>query len=390
MSVYANGAAYKANGGPHHTSKGSTGAENGATNGHNGTSLPRDSDAGFPIAICGIGLRLPGGLETPDQLWEFLMAKGDARGRVPESRYNVSAYYSPNGELGTVATEYGYFLDDKISMGHLDTSRFSLSRTDLEATDPQHRIMLEVARECIDDAGEVNFKGRPIGCYVGNFGEEFLDLRNKDPLQAGTNKPEGIGEFMLSNRVSYEMDLRGPCMTIRTACSSALVALNEARVALEKGDCESAIVGGSSLILGPGNTATMSQYGVLSPEGSSKSFSADADGYARAEAISAIYIKPLEAAIRDGNPIRAVIRSTATNFDGKTAGVAHPSANAQEALLRKAYKAAGITDFSKTTVIECHATGTPVGDPIETDAIARVFGDWGVYLGSVKPNLGHG
>uniref|UniRef100_A0A8H7KAW2 Carrier domain-containing protein n=1 Tax=Bionectria ochroleuca TaxID=29856 RepID=A0A8H7KAW2_BIOOC len=372
MSVYANGAAYKANGGPHHTSKGSTGAENSATNGHNGTSLPRDSDAGFPIAICGIGLRLPGGLETPDQLWEFLMPREMQEAVFP------------------IATEYGYFLDDKISMGHLDTSRFSLSRTDLEATDPQHRIMLEVARECIDDAGEVNFKGRPIGCYVGNFGEEFLDLQNKDPLQADTNKPEGIGEFMLSNRVSYEMDLRGPCMTIRTACSSALVALNEARVALEKGDCESAIVGGSSLILGPGNTATMSQYGVLSPEGSSKSFSADADGYARAEAISAIYIKPLEAAIRDGNPIRAVIRSTATNFDGKTAGVAHPSADAQEALLRKAYKAAGITDFSKTAVIECHATGTPVGDPIETDAIARVFGDWGVYLGSVKPNLGHG
>jgi acyl transferase domain-containing protein/phospholipid N-methyltransferase len=179
-------------------------------------------------------------------------------------------------------------------------------------------------------------------------------------------------------------------MTLRTACSSALVGLNEARLALERGDCESAIVGASSIILAPGSTAGMAQFNALSPEGSCKSFSADADGYARAEAVSAIFIKPLDAAIRDGNPIRAVIRSTATNFDGKTAGIAHPSTDAQEALLKKAYREAGITDFSKTALVECHGTGTPVGDPVEALAVARVFGDDGVYIGSVKPNLGHG
>jgi acyl transferase domain-containing protein len=189
-----------------HTNGGNGVKVNGV--GHTALNGIANDHEGFPIAICGIGLRLPGGLESPQQMWEFLLAKGDARGRVPESRYNVSAYYSPSGEQGTVASEYGYFLENNV--GSLDVSRFSLSKADLEATDPQQRLMLEVARECVDDAGEVSFRGRPIGCFMGSFGEEFLDMQNKDPLQAGTNKPEGHGEFMLSNRVGYEMDLRGP------------------------------------------------------------------------------------------------------------------------------------------------------------------------------------
>ncbi|KAL7916704.1 polyketide synthase [Trichoderma velutinum] len=371
----------------------STGVTNHISNGNgvDGTYHPSaDAEGGFPIAICGMAIRLPGGLETPQQMWDFLIAKGDARGRVPKSRYNVSAYHKKVLQPGTVASEYGYFLDEKVNLATLDVSRFSMSRTEVETSDPAQRLMLEVTRECIDDAGEVNFKGKPIGCYMGCFGEEYLDMLNKDPHQAGTNKPDSFGDFMLSNRISYEMDLRGPCMTIRTACSSAFVGLNEAAKAMQRGECESAIVGGVSLILAPGNTAAMSQSGVLSREGSCKSFSADADGYARAEAINAIFVKPLDAAIRDGNPIRAVIRGTATNFDGKTAGLAHPSSDAQEALIRKAYQTAGISDFSRTAVVECHGTGTPVGDPIETAAIARVFGDFGVHITSVKPNLGHG
>jgi acyl transferase domain-containing protein len=148
-------------------------------------------------------------------------------------------------------------------------------------------------------------------------------------------------------------------------------------------------VGGANLILAPGATAAMTEKGVLSPEGSCKTFSADADGYARGEAITAVYIKPLDAAVRDGNPIRAVIRSTMSNNDGKTPGISHPSTESQEAVIRKAYHVAGITDFSKTAFVECHGTGTAVGDPTEANAVARVFGDSGVFIGSVKPNLGH-
>lgn len=178
-------------------------------------------------------------------------------------------------------------------------------------------------------------------------------------------------------------------MTVRTACSSALIGLHEACLAIQQGHCQAAIVGGANLILAPGAMASMTEKGVLSPDGSCKTFSADANGYARGEAVTAVYIKPFDAAIRDGNPIRAVIRSTMSNNDGKTPGMSCPSTESQEAMIRKTYDIAGITDVSETAFVECHGTGTSVGDPIETNAVARVFGDKGVFIGSVKPNLGH-
>lgn len=178
-------------------------------------------------------------------------------------------------------------------------------------------------------------------------------------------------------------------MTIRTACSSALVSLNEACMAIGKGDCESAIVGGTSLILAPDMNTRLSSQNILSPDGSCKTFSAEANGYGRGEAIVSVFVKSLSAALRDGNPIRSVISGSAANFDGKTNPLTTPSATAQETLIRRAYDVAGISDFSKTAVFECHGTGTATGDPIETKAIAAVFGDHGIVLGAVKPNLGH-
>ena len=178
-------------------------------------------------------------------------------------------------------------------------------------------------------------------------------------------------------------------MTIRTACSAGLVALHEACAAVSRGDCEAALVGGVNLLLAPGMTVAMTEQGVLSKDGICKTFSADANGYARGEAVTAVYVKPLTDAIRDGNPVRAVIRGTSHNSDGKTPGMSQPSTDAQETLIRKAYDVAGITNYSETGMVECHGTGTKIGDPIETRAVARVFGEKGVYIGSVKPNLGH-
>jgi acyl transferase domain-containing protein len=179
---------------------------NGTTlNGHLAKPAP-----GFPIAICGMALRLPGGLESPQQLWDFLLAKGDARGRVPESRYNITAFHSDSGLPGTIVTEYGYFLDDSVKLGALDTSRFSLSRAELEFSDPQQRLMLEVVRECFDDAGEVGFKGGLIGCYMGSYSEDWMEMQNRDHQQSGINRVDGYSDFMVSSRISYEMDLRGP------------------------------------------------------------------------------------------------------------------------------------------------------------------------------------
>ncbi|KAI5868187.1 fatty acid synthase S-acetyltransferase [Durotheca rogersii] len=357
------------------------------TNGHNGTSAP--VDGAIPIAICGMALRLPGKLTTPQEFWEFLLAKRDALCRVPASRYNVSAHYSPAGKPGLVGTEYGCFLDESVDLGALDTSFFTMPRTEVERADPQQRLLLEVARECFEDAGVTGWRGKTIGCYVGNFGEDWVEMFAKEPQQYGMHRIVGYGDFVLSNRISYEMDLRGPSMTIRTGCSAALVCLNEACMAISRGDCEAALIGGVNLILGPGMSAAMTEQGINSKDGTCKTFSAEANGYGRGEAITAVYIKPLSDAIRDGNPIRAVIRATSHNVDGKTPGMSQPSTDAQEALMRRAYKVAGITDFSQTAMVECHGTGTPTGDPIEVKAVARVFGESGVYIGSVKPNMGH-
>ncbi|GJN81831.1 type I iterative polyketide synthase [Purpureocillium lilacinum] len=360
----------------------------GATNGSHASKNP----ATEPIAICGMSVRLPGGLHTPQQFWDFLLSKKDARGPVPESRYNVSSYHTEPRKPGSVGTEYGYFLDESIDIATVDTSFFSMRRAEVERTDPQQRQMLEVARECMEDAGEKDYKGRPIGCYMGSFGEDWTEMFAKESQQYGLYRITGYGDFMLPNRVSYEMDLMGPSLIVRTACSSSLVALHEACLAVSRGDCEGAIVGGANLIMAPGMTAAMTEQGVIAPDGSCKTFSADANGYARGEAISAIYIKPLSAAIRDGNPVRAVIRGTASNSDGRgTAGAIQvPNDVAQEAVIRRAYEVAGISDFSETAFVECHGTGTMIGDPLETKAVGRVFGpSGGIQIGSVKPNLGH-
>ena len=170
----------------------------------------------------------------------------------------------------------------------------------------------------------------------------------------------------------------------KTACSSAGLGLHEALEAIRQGTISSAVVAGTNLILAPGLTVSMSLLMALSPEGSSKSFDASADGYARGEAVTALYIKRLDEAIRDGNPIRAVIRSSASNADGRSrGGMANPNPDAHEAVIRKAYASAGL-DFSQTAMVEAHGTGTPVGDPIEVEAIARCFGKDGAYLGAVS------
>lgn len=185
---------------------------NGAsTNGThvNGSNTSKGSGA-VEIAICGMACRLPGGLHTPEQLWEFLVAKGDARTRVPESRYNVDAYHSPHVKPGSVKSEYGYFLDESINLGSLDGSFFNLGRTEAERADPHQRQMLEVVREAIDDAGETKLRGGLVGCYMGSFGEDWIEMWAKEPQQWGMHRVGGYGDFLLSNRISYEMDLHGP------------------------------------------------------------------------------------------------------------------------------------------------------------------------------------
>jgi acyl transferase domain-containing protein len=185
------------------------------------------------------------------------------------------------------------------------------------------------------------------------------------------------------DKIRERIELTPDSMTIKTACSSAGVCLHQALSAIRQGDISSAIVAGVNLIMAPGMSIGMSVQMTLSPEGSSKSFDASADGYARGEGVTALYVKRLDEAIRDGNPIRAIIRASATNADGKTAGLAMPNPEAHEAVIRQTYAAAGL-DFSQTAMVEAHGTGTAVGDPLEVRAIANCFGKDGVYLGAVR------
>ncbi len=228
------------------------------------------------------------------------------------------------------------------------------------------------------------FEGNDIAVYAGSFGADWAQMQGKDVQDGAVYAFTGGDDFVLANRVSYEFDLRGPSMTIRVACSSGLVALHLACEALQRGDCSGAVVGAVNLILSPENIMNLENLGVLSPDASSKTFDASANGYVRAEAINAVYIKRLDDAIRDGNPVRAIIRGTAVNADGKTRGFFNPNPDAQAALIRRAYTKAGILEPEKTPFVECHGTGTAAGDPLELSAVSRVLGgDEITYIGGV-------
>ncbi|MCJ1307874.1 hypothetical protein MMC25_001522 [Agyrium rufum] len=338
------------------------------------------------IMICGLALRLPGGISNAESFWELLHNGKDARSLIPSDRYNVNGFNASLGGKGAIETQHGYFLTENLAC--LDTSFFTLTKNELEKTDPQQRQLLEVVRECLENSGEVDYRGKLIGCYVGTFGEDWLYMAGKESQHTGGYVMTGHGDLMLANRVSYEYDFLGPSMVIKTGCSASLVALHEACRALQNGDCDAAIVAGTNLILGPTTTSSMTQEGIISPEGSCKTFDMAADGFARGEAINAVYIKRSDLALRDNNPLRAVIRSTVTNSDGKGQGLMKPNGRSQELLMKKAYSDANLNPMD-TGYVECHGTGTPTGDPIECSAVGNIFGDNGVFIGSVKPNVGH-
>ncbi|KAK5996188.1 Highly reducing polyketide synthase lcsB [Cladobotryum mycophilum] len=333
-------------------------------------------------------MRLPGNVGSGEELWNMLIEKRSGMCDVPSDRYNITGFHDQNGTPGTWKMNKGYFLKD-VDIRQFDTSFFSMSKADLENLDPQQRQLLEVVYECMDDAGTKSWRGSKIGCYVGVFSDDWRDINSKEIQPRGTSRLLGYDDLAISNRISYEFDLHGPSMTIKTGCSSSLVGLDLACDAIRKGDCTGALVCGSSLIFSPTMTLALSDQGVLSPSGICKTFDAAADGYGRGEAINAVYIKTLSQALHDGDSIRAVIRATSVNCDGRTQGIATPSPEAQEALIRRTYQLAGIRDLSETAIVECHGTGTQVGDPRETLAVGKCFGDKGVIITSVKPNVGH-
>ncbi|KAF3003888.1 t1pks [Neopestalotiopsis sp. 37M] len=347
-----------------------------------------------PIAIVGMGCRWPGGIQNPSRLWDLLKEGRDGWSEFSRDRLNVDGFYHPDGQrLGSMYTRGGHLLQEDTR--GFDHSFFGISAKEVLTLDPSQRKLLEVTYEAVESAGEPldKFFGSRTGVFVGNFNNEHQIMQYRNPDHTLPYVVTGGGPTILSNRINYVFNLTGPSLMVDTACSASMYALHLAVTSLRNGDCEAAIVAGANVILGPDNQIFTTKLGAVSPTSRCHTFDVAADGYSRAEGFGAIYLKKLSDALAQGDPIRAVVRGTAFNANGKTGGISHPSPDGQEAVMRQAYKAAGGLNPDLTGYVEAHGTGTPVGDPIEVSAIGRVFSpgrkDDPLLIGSIKPNLGH-
>ncbi|KAI9164127.1 putative polyketide synthase [Paramyrothecium foliicola] len=363
-------------------------------------SVTRSSEAEAslePIAICGMSCRLPGGIDSTASFWDMLVEKRTGQTpKVPASRFNIDAHLHENPERpGSFNVPGGYFLDGKPS--DFDPTFFKMTPVEAQWLDPQQRRMLEVSYECLESAGATleSVAGTNTAVFVGSFTSDFQQMSIRDPDFRHNYAATGVDTGIISNRIGNMFNLNGPSFTINTACSSSVYAIHNACHALRARDCEAAIVGGVNLIITVDQHMNTAKLGILSPTSTCHTFDASADGYGRAEGAGALYMKRLSDAIRDGDPIRSVIRSTAVNTNGKVEGmgITHPSVKGQERVVRLAYEKANL-DPTLTTYAELHGTGTPVGDPIEVRAISRALNDTRpndkpLLIGAVKPNIGH-
>ncbi|KAK6513545.1 hypothetical protein TWF281_005168 [Arthrobotrys megalospora] len=345
-----------------------------------------------PIAIVGLACRLPGEASSGSKFWDLLVNGRSGQCDFPRSRFNVDGFYKPSGDLaGSINMRGGYFLQDDIR--DFENGFFGINNVEATYMDPQQRKILEVVYECFESAGAPieKLSGSNTGCYVGNFTIDYPIMQTRDIDGMHRYGMVGMGSTILSNRISHAFNLNGPSMVLDTACSSSMYCLHAACTALEAGDCDGAIVAAANLVQSIEQQVGVMKAGVLSKTSTCHSFDASADGYGRADGVGALYLKRLSDAIRDGDPIRSVIRGSAVNANGKTQGITLPSAEHQEKVIRKAYAKAELS-IDDTTYVECHGTGTPVGDPIEVDAVSRVFNRPSrrpLRIGSVKTNVGH-
>ncbi|KAI0601372.1 hypothetical protein F4775DRAFT_582241 [Biscogniauxia sp. FL1348] len=348
-----------------------------------------------PIAIVGLACRLPGNCNSPEEFWRFLLKGKVADTSPPLSRFDLKGHYDGTRRQWTMRSPGGMFID--VDPRDIDAGFFGLSQIDATSMDPQQRQLLEVVYEGVESAGLTleGLKSKLYGCFVGSYASDYSDIQNRDPEDRTPSFTVGSGRAMLSNRISHFLDIKGPSMTIDTACSGSLISLDVACRYLHSGDADGAIVAGCNLYMSPEHNMDQSaMISAASPTGRCWTFDARADGYIKAEAVNALILKRLDDAIRDGDPIRAIIRGTSTNSDGWTPGIASPSADAQALAIKRAYERAGITKLQETAYLECHGTGTLAGDPIECRAATSIFSvsrsvDDLLRIGSVKSNIGH-
>ncbi len=342
-----------------------------------------------PIAVIGMGCRLPGGIESPDQLWAALLQGDDLVTEVPAERWDAEEFYDPEpGVPGRSVSKWGAFLDD---VAGFDAGFFGISEREATAIDPQHRLLLETAWEAIEHAGV------DPGTLSGSLTGVFMGLTHGDYqlLAADAHSIEGPYGFtgnnfsLASGRIAYHLGSHGPAYSVDSACSSSLLAVHNACRSLHDGESDLALAGGVCIVLEPRKLASGSAQGMLSPTGRCHAFDVAADGFVAGEASAVLLLKRLTDAERDGDRILAVVRGTAVNQDGRTVNIATPSRDAQVAVYRAALRAASV-DPATVGLVEAHGTGTPVGDPIEFASLAAVYGTAGpCALGSSKTNFGH-
>ncbi|MBB5035203.1 type I polyketide synthase [Prosthecobacter vanneervenii] len=348
-----------------------------------------------PIAITGIGCRLPGGATNAESFWQMLLDGVDAIREVPQERWDSRYFYDPEpGKPGRTYSKWAGLIDE---VDTFDPGFFAISQREAQYIDPQQRLLLQVAWESLVDAGQqVDIvKGEDTGVFVGISTHDYNDLQHNNLGRGGASAYSATGNAasIAANRISYALNFQGPSVAVDTACSSSMVAVHMACRAIWNKECHSAVAAGVNCILNAYPFIAFSSMNMLSPDGRCKAFDASADGFVRGEGVGAVYLKPLSAALANGDSIYAVIRSTAVNQDGRTSGMTVPSRGSQQALVEEACRLAGISPH-QIQYAEAHGTGTAVGDLIEGSALGTILGVGrkagdDCLVGSVKTNIGH-
>nr|QEO74255.1 Beta-ketoacyl synthase [uncultured bacterium] len=347
-----------------------------------------------PIAVVGVGCRYPGGVRDPDGFWQLLHDQRDAIGEVPSDRWDAQAYYAADPDApGKISTRYGGFLD---RIDQFDPSFFGVAPREASSLDPQQRLLLEVAWEAFEHAALApdRLRGSRTGVFVGISSSEYAQLLlGAGPEKIDSYMGSGNAHSVAAGRLSFVFGFEGPSLAVDTACSSSLVAVHLACQSLRLGECEVALAGGVNVMLTPSVSINHSRARMLAPDGRCKTFDASADGFVRSEGCGLVVLKRLSDALAGGDPILAEIRGSAVNQDGHTSGLTVPSGPAQQRVIRDALAMAGLSP-ADVSYVEAHGTGTSLGDPIELNALAAVFGELRsperpLVVGSVKTNIGH-
>ncbi len=342
-----------------------------------------------PVAILGASCRFPGA-PSPEDFWRLLAEGRDAIGEMPPGRWDADS--SGSAEDSVPAYRQGGFLP-RVDL--FDPLFFGISPREAVAIDPQQRLLLEVSWEALERAGLAvrDLAGKPVGVFVGITNTEYGTLLNRGGRDFGIHAVTGTPLNAAAGRLAYTFGFIGPAIAVDTACSSSLTALHQACASLRSGECDLAMAGGVNVILNPESTLHLARAGMLSAEGRCKTFDAAADGFVRGEGCGVVVLKRLSDALRDGDPLLAVVRGSAVNQDGASSGMTVPHGPSQQRVIAAALRQAGCAP-AEVDYLEAHGTGTALGDPIEVQAAAAVLGDGReaerpLLLGSVKTNLGH-